>query len=100
LDELRTVRQSAAEDHPDDVRYSRSVDAVTTLTSYVRERSDDDPRLLRILDTTGGDNSLIGNGRNWHLAFDRYGFDWQLDPSDGLDMLADAIEADQVNHGD
>jgi predicted nucleic acid-binding protein len=100
LEELRTVRQGAAEDFAGDARYSRSAVALRELASYVRECPADDPRLLRSLDAVCGDASLIGEGRNWHLAIDRYGFDWQLDPSDGLDMLADAIEADHVKNTD
>jgi predicted nucleic acid-binding protein len=99
LENLIAVRRAAAE-NSGDARYSRSIDALHALNSYIRERTEEDPRLLRILDAIGGDSSLIGNGRNWHLAFDRYGVDWQLDPSDGLEMLADAIEADQVKQGD
>ena len=100
LDELTGLSVAAAEDHSDDVRYSRSADALLTLAAYVLERPNNDSRLLRILDAIDGDCTLIGDGKNWHLALDRYGFDWQLDPSDGLDMLADAIEADNVKRSE
>ena len=56
-------------------------------------------RLVRTAATIRGDTALIGAGENWHEAFDQYGFHEHLDPSSGLDMLADAIEADYPEKG-
>ena len=88
-------RETVAEDYPDDVRNTRAADALRGLAAYVRELPADDRRLLRIASAAQGDDMRVAAaGEKWHEVVDRYGFHSQPWPSDGLDIVAAAVEHD------